>query len=490
MYNDVKKSIVDIKRIIILSKNFVALEMKYYKFGDLRNLVSPKLALPLSTHISRKILKDVSKGLLKLKENNIVHCDVKLENIFIEKLDQQEARIRVILGDFGVSTFGTDDETHLKGTMKYLSPEAQYEHDYSSKSDVYALGVVMKCLTQNDPHVNREFLDKMTHPIKGERYDIEDVRKNLDDIILIKRHPIDVLSTINDECEIIGTSIVLNGFRYSATEYLEITNLQTGETSMRYFNEYIKLANWCRSRDSDMFNASDYCGALFIFQNSKNVIILFQSAYDKGFAVFNLNFALTQIIVYPTYFPNTILDMKVQEETVSIKTKEEDGDEEWVEYPHPWWNSEMRETIFSNEDDNYNENSDYTYRHQVEKLETYLTTSHDEPPKSFADELKLFSNFPYKIEKLEKETSYGVNIYSFPLENCFAGVCILSKRYKIFEYVVNNVNVDHFSDPAFHQALERKKAVVAWEFLSDYIVMISNVQKMTQIAETNETLIF
>lgn len=70
----------------------------------------------------------------------IIHRDLKNANIFLSK-DKQ-----VKIGDFGISR--TLDKTQMAatsmiGTPYYLSPEMVEGKPYSTKADIWALGIIL-----------------------------------------------------------------------------------------------------------------------------------------------------------------------------------------------------------------------------------------------------------------------------------------------------------------------------------------------------------
>ena len=89
---------------------------------------------------ARRVLEQVLRALVYLHRNNVVHRDVKLENVLYEDDD----RLAVRLIDFGLSqTFDrAEAAADYTRTQYTLSPErARSEETFTDKTDVWALGV-------------------------------------------------------------------------------------------------------------------------------------------------------------------------------------------------------------------------------------------------------------------------------------------------------------------------------------------------------------
>ena len=101
---------------------------------------------PLEISIVLKILSKLSFILAKLKENHIVHADIKPDNIFLTSCDHPES---VVLGDFGSSYFpdqakvGNPWGFFYRQALKYRAPEVLLKMSYSYPIDVWSVGVVM-----------------------------------------------------------------------------------------------------------------------------------------------------------------------------------------------------------------------------------------------------------------------------------------------------------------------------------------------------------
>lgn len=91
---------------------------------------------------AKTILKGVCNALSVLHSLNIVHRDVKPENIIIEKNG------RAVLIDFNVSRFvkNVSRDTTIMGTVGYASPEQLGLAQSDARTDIYAAGVVLNVI--------------------------------------------------------------------------------------------------------------------------------------------------------------------------------------------------------------------------------------------------------------------------------------------------------------------------------------------------------
>ena len=72
-------------------------------------------------------------------DRNILHRDIKSENVFCTKDDKLK------LGDFGIARVLSNKQSFaktLKGTYYYMSPEMLSGREYNLKSDIWSLGVL------------------------------------------------------------------------------------------------------------------------------------------------------------------------------------------------------------------------------------------------------------------------------------------------------------------------------------------------------------
>ncbi|KAE8648633.1 probable serine/threonine-protein kinase PIX13 isoform X2 [Cucumis sativus] len=112
---------------------------EYVCHGSLEKHLSRTARRPLSWEKRMKIARGVARGLQYLHKNNIIHRDMRPNNILITH--DYESR----LGDFGLARTQYEDsaETRVVGTLGYLAPEYAEFGKVSTKTDVYAFGVVL-----------------------------------------------------------------------------------------------------------------------------------------------------------------------------------------------------------------------------------------------------------------------------------------------------------------------------------------------------------
>jgi len=84
------------------------------------------------------LAKDLCNALVYCKKYDIVHRDIKPQNIFVSENGEYK------LGDFGIAKTVEKTMGGTKiGTYKYMAPEVYNNQPYGSAADIYSLGLVM-----------------------------------------------------------------------------------------------------------------------------------------------------------------------------------------------------------------------------------------------------------------------------------------------------------------------------------------------------------
>ena len=90
----------------------------------------------------KSILRGISRCLILCKENDVIHLDIKPQNIMMS--DMSETALTKLI-DFGHSVRGKEVLLNKQiGTLEYMSPEhLTFPYRVSHKSDIWAMGVIM-----------------------------------------------------------------------------------------------------------------------------------------------------------------------------------------------------------------------------------------------------------------------------------------------------------------------------------------------------------
>ncbi|MGX9133617.1 Stk1 family PASTA domain-containing Ser/Thr kinase [Rummeliibacillus sp. JY-2-4R] len=115
------------------------LVMEYVKGQTLKQYIQ-KYA-PLSATKCVDIMKQLTSGIAHAHQNQIIHRDIKPQNILMDENDN------VKITDFGIAMALEDTSftrtNSVLGTVHYLSPEQARGGTATKKSDIYSLGIVL-----------------------------------------------------------------------------------------------------------------------------------------------------------------------------------------------------------------------------------------------------------------------------------------------------------------------------------------------------------
>lgn len=118
-------------------------------------LIRMELLIPINDYMSQNQMRtrdviqmgiDLCKSLELCQKYNIIHRDVKPENVFIS------ANGDFKLGDFGIARTAEKTMSGMsrKGTFSYMAPEVYWGKAYNSTVDIYSLGLVMYKMLNNN----------------------------------------------------------------------------------------------------------------------------------------------------------------------------------------------------------------------------------------------------------------------------------------------------------------------------------------------------
>jgi serine/threonine-protein kinase len=174
--------------------------MEYVEGKLLTNLINEKEDHRLDLVTVADVIRQAADGLAHAHSKNMVHRDIKPDNLLITP----EGQVRIL--DLGLARFfkTTDEESltlkhdeRVIGTADYLAPEQAIDsHSVDSRADIYGLGCTFYCaLTGHPPFTEGTLVQRlMAHqsqpapPVTNERPDVpESLVKILDRTLAKKR---------------------------------------------------------------------------------------------------------------------------------------------------------------------------------------------------------------------------------------------------------------------------------------------------------------
>lgn len=131
-------SIIELKDFFV-TKDYLVLCMEYCAGGDLFTLTIKENPLPEAR--AGYIFKQILEGILHLHKLNIIHRDIKLENILLTEKGKDEIKIT----DFGMSRIisRVNLATTQCGTLEYTAPEVFKFQPYGRECDYWSLGILL-----------------------------------------------------------------------------------------------------------------------------------------------------------------------------------------------------------------------------------------------------------------------------------------------------------------------------------------------------------
>ncbi|KAM9764664.1 serine/threonine-protein kinase 33 isoform 1-T1 [Menidia menidia] len=140
---------------IYSTAGMIYMVMELCSGGDLKKLLQQKKFF--TEDETRNVIFCLADAVVYLHKKDIVHRDLKLENILVKNsLDEDDGRIDIKVADFGLSVktggVGIDNMmTEACGTLIYMAPEMMSGRGYSHWCDVWSIGVIMFMLLCGEP---------------------------------------------------------------------------------------------------------------------------------------------------------------------------------------------------------------------------------------------------------------------------------------------------------------------------------------------------
>ncbi|XP_059831820.1 serine/threonine-protein kinase 33 isoform X2 [Hypanus sabinus] len=113
----------------------------------------------LNENETRHVIRSLASAIAYLHKNDIVHRDLKLENILVKNIEnssEPDMKLNIKVTDFGLSVqkggVGSDKMLQATcGTPMYMAPEVLSAHQYTQQCDTWSIGVIMYTLLSGVP---------------------------------------------------------------------------------------------------------------------------------------------------------------------------------------------------------------------------------------------------------------------------------------------------------------------------------------------------
>lgn len=118
---------------IVEEEDLVFFSMEYMNEGSLGEIAKKEKKLDIDMVF--EYMKQATEGLMYLHEGNLLHRDIKPDNLMLDK------EFSLKLGDFGTAIEGTaTNEGNIMGSPSFMSPEQIQGKVCDGRSDLYSLG--------------------------------------------------------------------------------------------------------------------------------------------------------------------------------------------------------------------------------------------------------------------------------------------------------------------------------------------------------------
>ena len=163
-----------------------AISMEYFRSHTLSAEVKDKQ--PMDIERAKKFANDVCSGMESAHAANVVHRDLKPNNILIN----EDSILKIV--DFGVAAATQSTDTKLTktgllvGTPTYMAPEQVLGKEVDERTDIYSLGTILyEMLTGRPPYSGKDSMSIMYQHVQGKATKVSEknelVTQELSDVV-------------------------------------------------------------------------------------------------------------------------------------------------------------------------------------------------------------------------------------------------------------------------------------------------------------------
>ena len=249
--------------------NYIYIISEFAEKGTINDYINycKKNNLTISNHNICTWIIQIAKGLFYLHKNNIIHRDLKSENIFLDSNNN------IKIGDLGIAKIMLNSRftaTNI-GTPYYMSPELFNGDYYNYNADTWSLGCISyELLTLKKPFMGKNIIE-LANNVKYTKFNTNFINnyKNEYIIILNKLLHKDYKRRAN------LYNIIHDPFLNSFYKY-NIININYDIMNLSIFSKLQSLPNW-----NCILNNLNIRKLSFIYKNNENQNKKYNLNYSK-----------------------------------------------------------------------------------------------------------------------------------------------------------------------------------------------------------------
>jgi len=192
------------------TKDYVYLILEYCAGGDLQGLIRSRKRSRLGERLCRRLVRDLARGLGFLWERQLVHRDIKPQNLLLtcalpmedrmdnppkengvdaNEVDEGGGEFMLKIADFGFARHlgGVDLAETMCGSPLYMAPEILLGNKYDAKADLWSVGTVLfEMISGRTPFHGENHMDLLNN-IKRKAVRLPpDVRVSKECVVLLR----------------------------------------------------------------------------------------------------------------------------------------------------------------------------------------------------------------------------------------------------------------------------------------------------------------
>lgn len=147
------------------ARTYLYLVMEHCDQGDLSHFLSPHRGKGIPEELTQVFMRQFAAGLLHLRGLNVVHRDLKPQNLLMKERDGD---LCIKISDFGFARVLHEHDlslTHV-GSPVYMAPEILEYKRYTVKTDLWSVGVIMYEMLFGRFPIPAKTVDELQHKIR------------------------------------------------------------------------------------------------------------------------------------------------------------------------------------------------------------------------------------------------------------------------------------------------------------------------------------